>query len=158
MEILKAILLIALLGLLAAISYIDTKTRQIPDVLVAGIAALGIVNMIITASTGLAWSSHLLGSLAASLPLLACALLFKDSLGFGDVKLMAAAGLFLGWQLVVVALATGILVGGVYALYLLVVKQKGRKQKFAFGPALCLGIALSAFMGQPLINWYGSLL
>jgi leader peptidase (prepilin peptidase)/N-methyltransferase len=69
--------------------------------------------------------------------------LAKDAFGLGDVKLMAAAGFLLGWYGALVAAFIGLVVGGVYGIFLIVVRHKGRKSHFAFGPALCIGICVS---------------
>ena len=43
-------------------------------------------------------------------------------------------------------------------MYLLAAKKKDRKEHFAFGPFLCVGIAVSVFAGSQLMEWYLSLL
>ena len=48
----------------------------------------------------------------------------------------------------------GLLVGGVVAIVLLVMGQRGRKDALAFGPYLALGGAVSLFWGRPLLDWY----
>jgi leader peptidase (prepilin peptidase)/N-methyltransferase len=77
-----------------------------------------------------------------------------EAFGFGDIKLMAAAGFFLGWQHTLVALFLGILIGGVYGIYLLATRKKGGEEHFAFGPALCAGIGIAMFAADPILNWY----
>jgi len=67
---------------------------------------------------------------------------------------MAAAGLLLGWQRCLAALFIGIIIGGVYGVFLLATKRKGGKEHFAFGPALCAGIGISMFAGDALIGLY----
>ncbi|MDR2035061.1 MAG: A24 family peptidase [Coriobacteriales bacterium] len=151
---LSAALVFALLCSLLAITLRDSATREIPNALSLTVALLGLVSIFIGPTAAFPWTDHLIGAFAVSVPLLVLALVASGSFGLGDVKLMAAAGVFLGWQLVLVAACIGILIGGVYALYLLLVRKKGRKEHFAFGPALCAGIALSLFVGQPLIIWY----
>jgi leader peptidase (prepilin peptidase)/N-methyltransferase len=67
---------------------------------------------------------------------------------------MAAAGFLLGWQNALVAIFVGIIIGGVWGVYLLASGKKGAKGHFAFGPALCAGIAVALFFGTSLITWY----
>ena len=154
---LALLLVFALLCVLVVVTFIDASTREIPNALCLWIVAFGLVSVVIGPTAALAWYDHLIGALAISVPLILLAYACAGSFGLGDVKLMAAAGLFLGWQLVLVAAVIGIIVGGVYGLYLLVIRKKGRKEHFAFGPALCAGIVLSLFAGQPIISWYLSL-
>ena len=52
------------------------------------------------------------------------------------------------------SMAAAVLFGGIYGIYLLAAKKKERKDHFAFGPFLCLGMVLGLLCGQPLIDWY----
>ena len=63
--------------------------------------------------------------------------------GGGDVKFMCAAGALLGWRHILWSAAAGIFSAGVYVLYLLIIKNTGRKAEFPLGPFLCLGIAVN---------------
>ena len=74
--------------------------------------------------------------------------------GGGDIKLMAAAGLFLGWQHTLLAMFFGILGGGFYGIYLLAARKADKKDHFAFGPFLCVGIVLALLFGDPVLAWY----
>ena len=76
----------------------------------------------------------------------------------GDIKLMGAAGLFLGWKLILLALIVGSVVGAIISLILLAAKKAGRKTMIPFGPFLSLGIAVAALFGEDLIWWYLMLL
>jgi len=74
--------------------------------------------------------------------------------GGGDIKLCAAAGLMLGWQNMLVAIMIALITGGGYGIWLLASGSKGRKEHFAFGPFLVLGIAVALLYGNELISWY----
>jgi len=142
----------AVLSCLIAVAYIDHDTMEIPDSLSVAIAVCGVFAIFIGPDIGL--KSHLIGIVVAAGPLFVIALFIDGAFGFGDVKLMAAAGLFLGWQNCLVALFIGIVIGGVYGIILLATKKKGRKDHFAFGPSLCVGIAAAMFFGRDIIGWY----
>jgi len=148
----NAVLYFAILACLVAIAYIDRDTMEIPDSLSIAIAVCGVIAIFIGPEIGL--KSHLIGIVAAAGPLFLLALFIEGAFGFGDVKLMAAAGLFLGWQNCLVALFIGVVIGGVYGIILLATKKKGRKDHFAFGPSLCAGIGAAMFFGGDIINWY----
>jgi len=148
------LIVFALLCLLVVVTFIDADTMEIPNTLPIWIAALGLVSVFFGPTATLPWYDHLIGAFAISVPMLVLAFLIVGSFGLGDVKLMAAAGLFLGWQLTLAATFIGIIIGGAYGIYLLATRKKGRKEHFAFGPALCVGIALSIFLGQHIITWY----
>ena len=73
-------------------------------------------------------------------------------IGGGDVKLMAAAGLFLGWQLIIVAFFLGCFYGSV--IHILRMKISGEGRVLAMGPYLSLGIVTAVWFGPNMIAWY----
>ena len=81
-------------------------------------------------------------------------LVIDGAFGGGDIKLMAATGLFLGWQNTLLAMFFGIVFGGMYGIYLLAAKKAGKKDHFAFGPFLCAGIVIAMLFGGPVLEWY----
>ena len=60
---------------------------------------------------------------------------------------MAASGILLGWKGNLAAFFIGLIIGGVYGAFLLISGKKGRKEHFAFGPCLSIGIFVSAYAG-----------
>ncbi len=84
-----------------------------------------------------------LGMLVISVPMLVTAMLAPGGFGGGDIKLMAAAGLFLGWRGTILAAALGVMAGGLCGIFLLIFKKAGRRDVFPFGPCLCGGILVS---------------
>ena len=78
--------------------------------------------------------------------LAALAILGRGALGGGDVKMMAVVGLWLGTD-VVLAAVIGFILGGVGAVLLLLLRKAGRKDFFAFGPFLIIGV-LVAWLAQ----------
>ncbi|MDD5953557.1 MAG: prepilin peptidase, partial [Oscillospiraceae bacterium] len=68
--------------------------------------------------------------------------------------LMAACGLFLGWKVTLLSTAIAMLLGGIYGIILLLRKKAGRRSQFAFGPFLCIGMAVGLPYGQQLLDWY----
>ncbi|MCL2111588.1 MAG: A24 family peptidase [Clostridiales bacterium] len=152
MSIVAVILCCVVLACLVAIAWADHKTMEIPDRFNIAIAACGVAA--IFAMPGIGLSDRLIGIAVAAVPLLVTAILIDGAFGFGDVKLMAAAGLFLGWQHCLVALFVGIVIGGAYGAFLLITRKKGRADHFAFGPALCVGIGVAMFAGDDVTGWY----
>jgi len=139
--------------ILLTTAIIDYDTQEIPD----GLIATGAVAAVLWVLSGFwidslvpHWSNALLGSAAGALPLLfidrLCILLVKkDGFGYGDVKLMAVAGLFLGWQNVLVAFFFAFVLGGIYATYLLITKNAEKGAYIAFAPFLCAGSLISVW-------------
>lgn len=145
---LKTLILIIFLGLLVLISRSDCRRRLIPDSLVGALFFVGIIAQLFLHEPGMV--SGIAGVAAGGLPLLLVSLVRRGAFGGGDIKLMAAAGMFLGAELVLIALVLGFLTGGLYGLVCVLLKKKGRKDKFAFGPFLCIGIA-GAYLGQGIL-------
>ena len=77
-------------------------------------------------------------------------------MGGGDLKLMAAAGLMLGWKEIILAFALGCILGAV--IHVLRMKISKAEHVLAFGPYLALGILITVWFGGPMLGWYLSLL
>lgn len=147
-KMLKALTFICFFALLTLIGWSDYKSRRIPDRLVCAMFAAGIISCFTVPE--IAFSSRAVGIFAASLPLFLITIALPGAFGGGDIKLMAAAGMFLGARLILSALVFGILAGGGYAGACLLFKKKDRKEQFAFGPFLCAGIVGAYFWGDML--------
>jgi leader peptidase (prepilin peptidase) / N-methyltransferase len=153
-----AVLLGALCSVFIVLAFIDFKFQIIPDRLIVIIFLLGAVNGVYqTVALGAPWQLWVIGFFAASLPLLLMGLVYEDGIGGGDIKLMAAAGLFAGWKLILLALFLGALYGLFYALGLYLAGKAVRRTPIPFGPFLCLGIVTSILTGDAMISWYLSL-
>ncbi|MEG1426556.1 MAG: prepilin peptidase [Oscillospiraceae bacterium] len=151
-SLLAYLLVFALCSVLTAVFFIDKDTMEIPNGLSISIAILGILSIFLFPEVSLL--DRGIGVLCVSVPFFLLTLAIDGAFGGGDMKLMAAAGLFLGWKLTLVALFISLITGGGYGAYLLLTKKKGRKDHFAFGPFLCTGIMLSWFFGTSILNWY----
>ena len=152
---LAALTVFAFLGVLTVVAFVDIDTMEIPNGFVLAILIIGIVSVI--TMPGISLAARFAGILSVSLPLALITLAVPGAFGGGDIKLMGACGLLLGWKLNLAALFLAVLTGGSYGIYLLLSKKKGRKEHFAFGPFLCLGMLVSVFGGAQLIAWYLSL-
>jgi len=145
---------------LVAIAFIDAATMEIPNGLVITVAVAGIFYV----SLGnISPADALLGALAGAVPLfltnrLTLLVLKKDGFGFGDVKLMAAAGLFIGWRLMLPAFFFALVTGAAVAVFLLATGRAKRGGYMAFAPFLCLGVIFSLWFGEKFLAWYFALL
>ena len=115
------------------------------------LAVCGAVSVLLSPAD---WLPHIIGALCVSVPMFLLCLVIDGAFGGGDIKLMAAAGLFLGWQNTLLAMFFGIVFGGIYGIYLLAAKKAGKKDHFAFGPFLCAGIVIAMLFGGPVLEWY----
>ena len=137
--------------LLLRLDKLERNDKLLVLLLVAMLAVCGVAG---TAPSPAGWRGHIIGAVCVSVPMFLLCLAIDGAFGGGDIKLMAAAGLFLGWQNTLLAMFFGILGGGVYGMYLLAAKKADKKDHFAFGPFLCAGIVLAMLFGEPVLGWY----
>lgn len=81
-------------------------------------------------------------------------LAFVSAMGGGDIKYMFVTGFFLGPKLMLVALYIGFILGGLYALGLVVTKRSRKGMHIPFGPFLVVGVLLAYAFGGQLIETY----
>ena len=149
----KGMITTAFLVLLVACASADINKGIVPDLVLIMIAMLGIINYIVTEM----WASrgaieHFLGLFCVSVPMLLVSLIVKGAFGGGDIKLMAAAGLFLGWKLAVSAAILGFFVAGLYAVFLVVTRKAKGRSKIKLAPFLVYGLAIISLFGERLVN------
>lgn len=140
---------ILFLILLAAAAWSDFRRRRIPDAVSAAVALAGIAAAQAAPEIGMA--ERIVGMLAVSAPVFLAAMVKPGAFGGGDVKLLAAGGFFLGVRAAWTAFVAGMAGAGVYSVFL-VIKGKSRKEKFALGPFLCMGMAIGLFSDKFLWN------
>lgn len=137
-------------SMLVALSVIDWRTYEIPVGLNIAILVCGAVNLAFNYRNFL---YYLIGMVCVS-GFLYLLYLFTGGrgIGGGDIKLMFAAGLLLGWKHIILALILGCIIGSVIHIILMKVCDKGRM--LAFGPYLSVGITISMLCGDQFLNWY----
>ena len=141
-----------LFSMLMVLSVIDWRTFTIPNGINLVIFALGLVRLLTDLGN---WSLYLIGMVSVALVFFLLHLATNgQGLGMGDVKLVAGAGLLLGWPKMLLAVLLGSLGG---ALIHMARMKRGADRKLAFGPYLAAGIWFAALAGQQLIEAYLSL-
>jgi leader peptidase (prepilin peptidase)/N-methyltransferase len=137
--------LIALALFATPLTMIDIETHRLPDRLVVTAAVVALALFAVAAATQHDWAPYLRALEAAAAVfavLFALTLAAPGSFGFGDVKLGALLGGYLGWVGWAVAcygIFAGFLLGTVVAVILLITGRAGRKTAIPFGPTLVLG-------------------
>ena len=135
---------------LLVLSVIDFRTYEIPLGINLFILALGLIRVALDYHNFL---NYLIGLLAVSAVL---AILYYATggraIGGGDVKLMAACGLFLGWQLIIMAFLLGCVLGAV--IHVIRMKVSGENHVLAMGPYLSLGVFIAMLWGNQMLTWY----
>lgn len=146
----ESILFCICASVLIVISVIDWRTFEIPFGCNIVIGILGIVRVILDLAH---WYDYVIGFFAVSGLFLIIYWITKGrGIGGGDIKLMAAAGLLLGWQNILLSLMIGSIAGSV--IHLALMKIQGKDRVLAFGPYLAFGIFISMLYGNDIITWY----
>ena len=147
---LESVLFCICSSVLIVICVIDWRTYEIPFGCNVIIGILGIVRVI---SDLAHWYDYVIGFFAVSgLFWLILKISKGRAMGGGDVKLMAAAGLLLGWKEIILALMLGSIAGSI--IHLTLMKVQGRDRVLAFGPYLAFGIFVAMLYGNEIITWY----
>ncbi|MBN2030875.1 prepilin peptidase [bacterium] len=78
----------------------------------------------------------------------------KESLGFGDVKLLVTIGVYVGFPEVAICLFLGICIAGIFIFGGLILKKLSFGNTIPFGPFIALGTLVYLIWGPSLVNWY----
>ena len=143
---------------LVAVSAIDLELYLIPNRILY--PALGASIVLLCIAAAIHGEVHHLADAAISMAIafavfFAIHVISPRGLGFGDVRLSALLGLFLGWigpPHVVVGLFLGFLLGAVVSVTLIASGLRGRKDKIPFGPFLAAGALLGVLVGNPIVR------
>jgi len=158
---LAAIGAILLIWALLALTAIDFDTKLLPDDITLPLIWAG---LLFNLNGGFATlPDALLGAVFGYLALWSVYWLFKlitgkEGMGYGDFKLLAALGAWLGWQLLPLIIILSSLVGAVVGIALIVTVKQGRDIPIPFGPYLAGGGLIALFWGQTLTQNYLQLL
>ncbi len=138
---------------LVVLSVIDFRTYEIPFGVNVFIACLGLIRILTDLSN---WKEYVIGFFVVSAFLYLLYIVTKGrGIGGGDVKLMAASGLVIGWQCNILAFLLGCIIGSV--IHVLRMRISKADHVLAMGPYLAAGIFICALWGDGLISWYLSM-
>jgi leader peptidase (prepilin peptidase)/N-methyltransferase len=142
---------------LIAISLIDFDTMVIPDQFSLSLLWIGLFISLWTVIVDP--SQAIKGALLGYLLLWSIFQLFKlatgkEGMGYGDFKLLAAGGAWLGMTSVAVIVIISALAGSVIGSLFLLATKSGKDRHIPFGPYLAVGIWITMIFGQNIIDWY----
>jgi leader peptidase (prepilin peptidase)/N-methyltransferase len=152
---------ILFLWAMVALTFIDLDTQLLPDSLTLPLLWLGLLfNLGDTYAT---LQDAVLGAAAGYLALWSVYWLFKlttgkEGMGYGDFKLLAAIGAWLGWQMLPLTILLSSAVGAVVGIALILLARHGRHVPIPFGPYLAAAGVLALFVGDTLTGRYLALL
>lgn len=150
-----------LLWALVALTMIDFDTQLLPDSITLPLLWLGLAFNLASVFTSL--SSAVVGAMVGYLALWSVFWLFKlatgkEGMGYGDFKLLAALGAWLGWQMLPAIILLSSVVGAVVGISLIIFAKRGRNVPIPFGPYLATAGAIALFWGHQLTAQYLNLL
>ncbi|THF63621.1 prepilin peptidase [Pseudothauera nasutitermitis] len=140
-----------------ALAFIDLDTQLLPDDITLPLLWLGLAFNLSGTFTSL--PSAVIGAMAGYLALWSVYWLFKlltgkEGMGYGDFKLLAAIGAWLGWQQLPLTILFSSLVGAVIGIALIVFARHGRGTPIPFGPYLAAAGVLALFWGESITRFY----
>jgi leader peptidase (prepilin peptidase)/N-methyltransferase len=140
-----------------ALTFIDFDTQLLPDDITLPLLWAGL--LINTGNTFASLSNAVIGAAAGYLVLWSVYWAFKlatgkEGMGFGDFKLLAAIGAWLGWQLLPLVILLSSFVGAAVGIVLIVVARRGRSVPMPFGPYLTAAGLIALFWGNALNKTY----
>ncbi len=142
---------------MVALTGIDFDTQLLPDSITLPLVWLGLLFNLFGTYTSL--PSAVIGAMAGYLSLWSVYWAFKlatgkEGMGYGDFKLLAAIGAWLGWQMLPVTILLSSLVGAIVGVGLIVLAKRGRNVPIPFGPYLAAAGLLALFCGGELNRTY----
>jgi leader peptidase (prepilin peptidase)/N-methyltransferase len=155
----EALLAWCLLAALIALSFIDLDTRLLPDNITLPLAWAGLLVNLNGVFVPL--EQAVIGAVAGYLCLWGIYHLFKgltgkEGMGFGDFKLLAALGAWLGWKMLLPIVLVASLAGALVGIAMIILGGHDRANPIPFGPWLALGGVIGLFWGDFLVHlWLG---
>ncbi len=144
---------------LVAMAFIDIDTQLLPDDLTLPLVWLGLLVNLIGGFVPL--QDAVIGAAAGYLSLWAVYWLYrivtgKEGIGYGDFKLLAALGAWLGWIMLPLIVLLSSLVGAIVGITLIVLRRHQRGVPIPFGPFLALAGVVALLYGQGIVDaWLG---
>lgn len=142
---------------LIALTMIDIDTQLLPDSITLPLVWLGLIVNSFNGFTSL--QSALWGAVAGYLILWSIYWLFKlltgkEGMGYGDFKLLAALGAWMGWQFLPQIILMSSLVGAVIGIMLMIIKKRGKEIPIPFGPYLAIAGWIALLWGDHINRQY----
>jgi leader peptidase (prepilin peptidase) / N-methyltransferase len=155
---------IVLTWFLIALTFIDVDHQLLPDSLTLPLVWIGLLLSLWAPETSnvsvpVDMRSSIVGAIAGYLSLWSVYHLFrlltgKEGMGYGDFKLFAALGAWLGWKMLLPIILFAAVVGAVLGIGLIAIQGRDRATPIAFGPFLAAAGWLVLMFGHELVNGY----
>jgi leader peptidase (prepilin peptidase)/N-methyltransferase len=149
---------------LIALSLIDLDHKLLPDSLTLPLVWIGMLLALVQVDGAPILGepdlrASVIGAVAGYLSLWSVYQLFKlltgkEGMGYGDFKLLAALGAWLGWQVLPLVIVLSAAVGSLVGIALIVTGQRSRQAEIPFGPYLAGAGWLALLYGRDIMGWY----
>lgn len=148
---------------LVALTMIDFDHQLLPDNITMPLLWLGLILAALGIIPGLSTADAVIGAVAGYLSLWSLYWAFKlitgkEGMGYGDFKLLAVFGAWMGWQSLLLVVILSSLVGAVVGISLIVFRGRDRNIPIPFGPYLAGAGYIALLWSEPLTNLYIDLL
>lgn len=148
--------------MLVAMSLIDLDHKLLPDSLTLPLLWAGLLLSLFSSDGAPLFAdlrASVIGAAAGYLSLWTVYQLFKlatgkEGMGYGDFKLLAALGAWLGWQLLPVVILLSAGVGAIVGISMIVLGGRSRQTAIPFGPYLAAAGWIALLWGEDLMSWY----
>ena len=146
---------------LISAAVIDMDHQLLPDNITLPLVWLGLLLAVTPWGTGVSVTDAVIGAAAGYLSLWIIYQVFKkltgrEGMGFGDFKLLAAIGAWLGWQQLLTVVILSSMAGAAIGIVMAVVAGRDKNIPMSFGPYLAVAGFIALIWGQDISNWYFS--
>ena len=142
-----------------ALAAIDLDTFFLPDNITLPLVWAGLLANVLKLYPQVTLTSAVIGAVAGYLSLWSVFWLFKlatgkEGMGYGDFKLLAAIGAWLGWEALPLVILLSSVVGAAVGIILIVLRRQGRDVPIPFGPYLVVAAVIALFWGPAITAHY----
>lgn len=152
METNDLVISLTLISLLTLATITDIHYFIIPNKLLSFFMGLFIIIRVLHPLD--TWYDSLLGFLISYLLILLLIIISRGGMGAGDMKFLAVIGFLTGTKIALLGFMFAILLGGLYGIYLLIIKRKNKSNYIPFGPFISIGILISYYYHNEIISFY----
>lgn len=157
------VVLLYLASISVALTMIDLDVHRLPDRIVLPSYLVIVLPLVVAAIIEQQPARIAVGAIGLGASFLFYGVIWlvqPGGMGFGDVKLAGVLGFalgWLGWSQLAVGVAGAFVLGGVFAIALLLLRRAGRRSQVPFGPWMFAGAWLGILAGEPIARAYLSL-
>jgi leader peptidase (prepilin peptidase) / N-methyltransferase len=159
-----ALAALAFTWFLIALTMIDFDTQYLPDQLTYPLLWLGLIASLwhpvwAEGAAAITPRDSIIGAAAGYLSLWSVYWAFKlltgkEGMGYGDFKLFAALGAWMGWQMLLPIILFASMVGALFGIVIIIRQRKGKDTQIAFGPFLAIAGWLTLIFGNAVVERY----